>query len=320
VSAVASLAVAGALVPGASASAATITAGKAGSACLAPAYRTIQAAVDAASSGTTIAVCPGRYVANVTVTKPRVTLTSVSGAASVTITGTGSDSNGNTPTVQLSGAGDAVQKLTVGPDPASGEAIEVDNSQSRPDTGARASANVITGNVLIGSGAATISNNKLSNPSGHPSGISAFGAQVSITNNTVRPSGNTTGISVWNSHGTLASNVVGGAGGSGAGILVAYSPGFTVGPDNQVGNVGYGIEAMGNGAIVTHNTVTASRYGLYANAARNTTFSKNSATRSKSYDCYDGSTGSLSMGTANTWRSNVGKTSWPARICTPSGS
>jgi parallel beta-helix repeat protein len=306
-----------ALVAPVSASATSVTAGKASSACGRPTYRTIQSAVNAVAAGTTIKVCPGRYAANVMITKASITLTSVSGAASATVTGTGSDTDGNTPTVQLDGAGDVVKALTVGPDRSSGEAIEIDNDQTRPTRGAQVVSSVVTGNLVVGSGAAIVKGNRLSNPAGKPSGISAFGAKVSITNNTVRPNGDTTGIYVWNSGGSVASNTVQAAGGSSIAILVAYSPGFTVGPANQVSGAGYGIEAIGERAVITRNTVANSGYGLFANSASNVTFSGNKASESRKYDCYDASSGSHSQGTANIWTANIGRTSFRPGICKP---
>ena len=321
VAAVASVAVTGALLLAAPGSAAVkgVTAGTPSRACPAPTYPTIQAAVDAALPGAVIKVCPGSYVENVHVNTPNVTLISGTTAAATTVTGTGLDLKHTPATIQVNGVGDAVKHLTVAPDPTSGLSIETDNTQTDPAVGARVAGNVITGNLLVGSGSATVRNNQLSNAFAQPSGISAFGAHVDISGNVLRPNGNTTGIYVWNSTGSVASNIVQGAGASGAGIVVAYSPGFTVGPDNQVSRDGYGIEAIGDGAIITQNAITTSGYGLYANGARNNTFSGNDVSGSTSYDCYDASGGSLSMGTANAWTANVGQSSWHSGICTPAG-
>ena len=46
-----------------------------------PGYPTIQAAINAASAGDTIKVCPGTYVENVTINKASLTVVSTGGAA-----------------------------------------------------------------------------------------------------------------------------------------------------------------------------------------------------------------------------------------------
>ena len=158
----------------------------------------------------------------------------------------------------------------------------------------------MAGIVVTGAGAVTIEDNSISR---NQIGIfvAANSASLVIDGNNI--SNNTMiGIAISNSTGaTLFDNylVRNGSADGGAGIALFNSQNIVVTRNNSSGNIGDGIFADKDS---TGNT-----------------FLSNVLIGNSGYDAEDLTTGSGTLGTANTWTKNVGKTSTPKGLVSMAG-
>ncbi len=156
-----------------------------------------------------------------------------------------------------------------------------------------------TVNALVDGNSITVDSNAADNGSG----ILDFGSNQSlrISDNTLKggAANGTSGIRLANDTGTV-------------------STGTTV-VDNTVSGRYNGIRASGGytDLFVSGNAVSGStNVGILVNDGSGNVLSRNKVKTSTVYDCEDDTTGTLTAGTANTWRHDVGSgVSSPAGIC-----
>jgi parallel beta helix pectate lyase-like protein len=324
-----------------------------------PAFTTVQAGVNAASTGAHIDVCPGTYPEQVALTgaaKTNVQLRSVTPHQAVIKAPATMADPGDI--VRVNGAsGVSIRDFVVaGPLPnalfcstlartgirvdGGGSATISDNQITQiwsADPNLRSCNNgmaiVVGRNPENTTGSATISGNAVSHFQAKGVNVDGAGSSATITSNQVAGEGTNAGIAQVGIQvsrgavGTVSGNLV--ANHAFSSPLLQSSTGIWV---NQAvsgvvvsNNVSHdnddniGVYAT-SGATVRHNAATDSTIynGIFAKAdASGNEFIGNFASGNAQLDCYDQSTGGGTLGTANTWASNVGTTSFPVLLCTP---
>ena len=109
--------------------------------------------------------------------------------------------------------------------------------------------------------------------------------------------------------------------GTGVGISANTASGFYYGIHVTGSNFGENFAAP-SGYTVSHNTISGSlENGIEVNPGSDNsdspsgTLSDNSSTGSAAFDCFDSTSGSGTLGTADTWTNNDGATSSPSGLC-----
>ncbi len=103
------------------------------------------------------------------------------------------------------------------------------------------------------------------------------------------------------------------------GIALDTSTGSTL-VDNKItgGNQGIAVYATTSSSIRTNSATGAAGNNLFAASdTSNNRFQNNYAGTAAHFACRDNSTGSQTLGTANTWMRNIGDPSFPLTLCTP---
>ncbi|MCD2185916.1 right-handed parallel beta-helix repeat-containing protein [Actinomycetospora soli] len=353
---------------------------------------TIQAAVTAATPGSTIFVCAGTYPERVSITKPvrllgaqygrdarggrtnaadESVVTGATGGFAVgtvsgvvidgfTISGSGANgidafSKGNGFTIVnnvITGNANGMNVNATGPAPSTIARNRIVANNAVPDpqggtgvliTSGAANALTISDNLFGGHTSAAV--NSIGDPGNRSRGLvvrdnrsvddatlvvinNADGALVTRNIATKSPTAVAgTGIFVVGNTDrlTVSRNVL--TGGKGNGLSANGAVPFGAAPSTNLvvdtntisGRTGTGILINEGAGTVVGNVVAASGANGVAAAATATgvRFERNVATGSVGKDCADASTGAGTLGTANTWVRNVGRTATPTGLCLP---
>lgn len=251
------------------------------------AYPSIQAAVDAAQPGDTIAVRPGTYREQISIDKNLTIIGSGHGSTTIRAPGMLADGeDGSTSIVEIrGGASVAISRLTVtGPgsgtcaNGALGSGIRVldgghlDLSFARvtriEDTPAapcdRSGIPIRIGNAPIGAGSATIRYTEISDYQHAGVVVASAQANATISHDVIAgPHGlSTNGIEfVLGATGTVSDSIISGN--------TCREPDPSCGPDISNDAQHVGIEALGPGTLITRNLLYANQIGVYAIGSTN---------------------------------------------------
>lgn len=318
--------------------------------CPTATYTSIQAAVDAASAGTRIVVCPGMYAEQVTVPAGKDGLDLISHVSEAAVIRAPAAAAEPGDIVLVDGARDVtLREFTVaGPLPdtlfcsverrtgirvtGGGSASILRNhvTEIRSTSPAlRGCQNGIAIAVDAGS-EAEIAWNRVDLYQKGGVLVNGEGARAVVRANTITDAGATeitapNGIQVSRgAEAVVAKNEVSGnvyalaPASSGTGILL-YQPGAVTVEGNQVARNDDGIALIATlGATIRQNVVTDQLVydGLYADSdSTGNRFENNRASGNAEHDCHDESTGTGTSGTGNEWKHNRGETENREGLC-----
>lgn len=314
-------------------------------------YTTIQEAVDASVTNGTVAVCPGTYPEQVTITTPGLKLlANVNGTPTVTppfFEGVpeGGSERLATPghaLIDVDGASNAMVRgfVVKGPS-ADGQDIrygifvhgDAKNVRVTNDTvrdilsGAQQEGNNNGTGIAFGdpeggqgTGSGIIQDNTVTNAAYDSIGIYSPGSTVTVTRNTISAAKSVQNLPVYgidfstDTKTSIVGNVISS---QDVGIyLGSPAPGSIVGSNRLSGNTTGINDDFSSGVTLKGNVAQGGVYGFVnQGTATGNTWRSNKATDNSEADCRDDTYGNSTGGTANTWIANIGAVAFPDAIC-----